>query len=144
MDIKSFLHVKLDVADLERSLEFYYGILGFKKLVRYELNNGGVIEQVSPNGLPPAIELWYEPPFKGLKNDRLHIALEVEDVFSTIKRLEDKGVLIERKPFRIGHEIIAFIRDPDGYIIEINGNDPSNIIGERLDGGPRKTNRKDI
>lgn len=120
MPLKAFLHVKLDVQDLERSLDFYCGKLRLRQIVRYDLPEGGVIVQVSPTGRPPGIELWYERPFKGFDNDRLHVAFEVEDVEAEVRELRTRGVSVEQEPFRKGHEVIAFLRDPDGYLIELN------------------------
>lgn len=120
MPLKAFLHVKLDVQDLERSLDFYCGKLRLRQIVRYDLPGGGVIVQVSPTGQPPGIELWYERPFKGFDNDRLHVAFEVEDVEAEVRELRGRGVRVEQEPFRKGHEVIAFLRDPDGYLIELN------------------------
>jgi lactoylglutathione lyase len=112
--------VKLDVEDLERSLEFYCGRLGLRQIVRYDRDDGIVIVQLSPTGTTPGIELWYEAPGTALRNDRLHIAFAVDGVLEVVEALRSHGVLIEREPFRIGHERIAFIRDPDGYLIELN------------------------
>jgi lactoylglutathione lyase len=120
MSSGAFLHVKIDVADLERSLRFYLDTLGWRQIVRYDRNDGVMIVQVSPTGQPPGIELWYEPPHSGFHLDRLHFALSTSDLVATIERLAEQGVQIERPPFRIGHELIAFIRDPDGYLIEFN------------------------
>jgi catechol 2,3-dioxygenase-like lactoylglutathione lyase family enzyme len=120
MSLKAFLHVKIDVQDLKKSLDFYCGKLHFKQIVRYDLPNGGVIVQVSPTGRPPGIELWYENPFKGFGNDRLHMAFEVDNVEEIMHELRGMGVTIEQEPFRKGHEIIAFLRDPDGYLLELN------------------------
>ena len=120
MTVKAFLHVKIDVEDLERSLDFYCGKLLLQQIVRYDLPLGTVIVQVSPTGQPPGIELWYEKPFKGFDNDRLHVAFEVEDVERTVRELRERGVWIEQETFRKGHELIAFLRDPDGYLIELN------------------------
>jgi catechol 2,3-dioxygenase-like lactoylglutathione lyase family enzyme len=120
MLLKSFLHVKIDIEDEKRSLDFYCNKLHLKEIVRYPLPGGGAIIQLSPTGLPPGIELWYEKPFKGFKNDRLHFAFEVDDVAGVVEKLKQSGVAIEQEPFRKGHEVIAFFRDPDGYLIEIN------------------------
>jgi lactoylglutathione lyase len=120
MSLQTFLHVKLDVEDLMRSLDFYCDKLQLKQIVRYDLPNNAVIVQVSPTGQPPGVELWYEKPFKGFNNNRLHIAFEVDDVVGTVSELRRRGVFIEQEPFRKGHELIAFIRDPDGYLIELN------------------------
>lgn len=120
MLLKSFLHVKIDIQNIERSLDFYCGKLQLKEIVRYQLPNNGAIIQLSPTGRPPGIELWYEEPFKGFQNDRLHLAFESSDVVGVVRHLKEIGLTIEQEPFRKGHEIIAFIRDPDGYLIELN------------------------
>lgn len=114
------MHVKIDVSDLIASLTFYQGDLGFKQIVRYDRDDGVTIVQLSPTGHSPGIELWYEPPYQPLRTDRLHIAFATADVRQTILDLKARGILIDREPFQIGHEVIAFIRDPDGYLIELN------------------------
>lgn len=118
--IAAFLHVKLDVADLDRSLAFYVGVLGFKEIVRYDVGGSHTIVQVSPTGQPPGIELWHEPPHQGRCDDRLHIAWATPDVAAAVRALEARGVTIERRPFTVGHERLAFVRDPDGYLIELS------------------------
>ena len=120
MPLQAFLHVKIDVQDIDRSLDYYCNKLQLKEIVRYTLPNGGMIVQVSPSGVPPGIELWYEKPFKGFRNDRLHMAFEVDNVAEVTRELKRKGVAIAQGPLQIGHEIIAFLRDPDGYLLELN------------------------
>ena len=120
MLLKSFLHAKIDIQDEKRSLDFYCNKLQLKQIVRYQLSDESAIIQLSPNGSPPGIELWCEKPFKGFNNDRLHIAFEVDHVVDVVRRLKAEGVSIAEEPFRKGHEIIAFLRDPDGYLIELN------------------------
>jgi lactoylglutathione lyase len=116
----AFLHVKIDVSDLKRSLEFYAGCLGLKEIVRYDRSDGVVIVQLSPTGAPPGLELWYEPPHRAAPNERFHVAFGVQDVDAAIRFLDLQGVVVVQTPFRIGHEIIAFVRDPDGYLVELN------------------------
>lgn len=120
MGVKRFLHVKLDVADIDRSVAFYCDVLGFEPAVRYDRDDGVTIVQVAATGSPVGIELWREGDHVGLGNDRLHIALEADDLDATVERLRAAGVTIEQEVFRMGHEEIAFIRDPDGYLIELN------------------------
>jgi lactoylglutathione lyase len=112
--------VKIDVQDLERSLHFYCGLLGLKQIVRYDLPNGIAIVQLSPTGKPPGIELWHEPPWKGFCNERLHFAFEVDDLVRVVHSLRECGAPVEVEPFQKGNEKIAFLRDPDGYLIELN------------------------
>lgn len=120
MGVKRFLHVKLDVADIDRSVAFYCDVLGFEPVVRYDRDDGVTIVQVAAEGSPVGIELWRESDHVGLGNDRLHVALETSDLAATVERLRADAVTIEQEIFRMGHEQIAFIRDPDGYLIELN------------------------
>lgn len=120
MGIKRFLHVKLDVADIDRSVAFYCDVLGFETVVRYDRDDGVTIVQVADADSSVGIELWREGDHIGFENDRLHIALEADDLDATIERFRAAGVTIEKEIFRMGHEEIAFIRDPDGYLIELN------------------------
>jgi catechol 2,3-dioxygenase-like lactoylglutathione lyase family enzyme len=118
--IGGFHHLKLDVADLSRSLDFYCGKLTFKQIVRFDRQDGVTIVQVSPTGDPPGIELWHEPRYGCYNSDRLHFCFSTDDLEGLVARLKRLGVHVERVPFRIGHEYIAFVRDPDGYLIELN------------------------
>ncbi|MFW9784678.1 MAG: VOC family protein, partial [Candidatus Heimdallarchaeota archaeon] len=80
--------------------------------------NKHTIVQVSPTGERPGIELWYDPSQSLFKNDRLHFAFSSDDVPGLIADLREKNVFVEQEPFQIGRETIAFVRDPDGYLIE--------------------------
>jgi lactoylglutathione lyase len=54
-----------------------------------------------------------------------HIALLVDDLDATLARLAAEGVHPEKPPYRPGGRTeghrIAFVRDPDGYRIELVG-----------------------
>ncbi len=119
MEIISFLHVKLDIEDLDRSMAFYCGLLRLREICKYSIPNGTIV-QLSPTGTPPGVELWYEQPSVTVRETHIHIAFEVDNVAAWIQNLRSRGVEIERESFQIGHETIAFIRDPDGYLIELN------------------------
>ena len=119
MKVMSFMHAKLDVTDIERAEKFYRDLLGLREIVRHTSPNG-VILQMSPTGLSPGVELWYEEPVEPAQRTNLHIAVQVDDTRGLIAHLRQHGVEVTREPFEIGDEIIAFIRDPDGYLIELN------------------------
>ena len=50
-----------------------------------------------------------------------HIALTVDDIEGTLERLGEQGIEPEKPPYRVreGGSLIAFVRDPDGYRIEL-------------------------
>jgi len=50
-----------------------------------------------------------------------HIALGVEDLDGTLERLAEQGIEPEKPPYRVrdGGSRLCFVRDPDGYRIEL-------------------------
>ena len=121
-------HTMLRVKDLERSLDFYTGILGMKIHRKTEYPEGRFTNTFvgytgEDNGTN--LELTYnwdqlEEYTKG--NAWGHLALKVSDVYTTSAYLKQHGVEFtkERSPMKNGTRILAFIKDPDGYVIELN------------------------
>ena len=64
-----------------------------------------------------------------------HIAIGVDDLDGTLARLGEQGIEPERAPYQVreGGSLLCFVRDPDGYRIE--------IIGTRLMPASRRTSR---
>ncbi|TML84205.1 MAG: lactoylglutathione lyase [Actinobacteria bacterium] len=50
-----------------------------------------------------------------------HIALAVDDLGAALTRLKAQGIEAEREPYRVreGGSLLCFVRDPDGYRIEL-------------------------
>jgi lactoylglutathione lyase len=50
-----------------------------------------------------------------------HIALTIEDMGRTLAALAEKGIEPERPPYSVreGGSLLCFVRDPDGYRIEL-------------------------
>ena len=50
-----------------------------------------------------------------------HIAVGVDDLERTLAELKEQGIDPEREPYRVreGGSLICFVRDPDGYRIEL-------------------------
>jgi lactoylglutathione lyase len=50
-----------------------------------------------------------------------HIAIAVDDLDETLSRLKEQGIEPEREPYRVreGGSRLCFVRDPDGYRIEL-------------------------
>ena len=115
-------HVHLRSPDPDAAARFYVEALGAVPLtrsppgqnLRVVVDLGGLqlfIEQV-PAATPPASA----PPFVGLE----HIALRVDGFDAAMADLEAKGVKLTAPPSSPRPGIrIAFIRDPDGVLIEI-------------------------
>jgi lactoylglutathione lyase len=52
-----------------------------------------------------------------------HIAIGVDDLDATLARLAEQGIEPERPPYQVreGGAWLCFVRDPDGYRIELIG-----------------------
>ena len=120
------LHTMIRVKDLEKSIEFYSKHLGMEVLRKKDFPGGkftnvfmGYGEETSNTVLELTYN-WGENTYdKG--NAYGHIAIEVEDIYGFCGELENQGAEVYRKPGPVkgGQTIIAFVRDPDGYAIEL-------------------------
>jgi lactoylglutathione lyase len=116
----------LRVGNLQRSIDFYTGVLGMKLLRttdRPEQKYSLAFVGFGSNPDHAEIELTYN---YGVESYELgsaygHIALGVEDVAATCELIRSAGGIITREagPVKGGNTIIAFVVDPDGYKIEL-------------------------
>jgi lactoylglutathione lyase len=124
------LHSMLRVANLDRALEFYCGKLGMNVLARYDVEAGEfsiVFLSFGTSYDEGAIELthnWDSPANQSgytHGNGYGHIAIGVPDLPGTCERLQDAGVEITVQPkvLFVGGPALAFVKDPDGYAIEL-------------------------
>jgi len=120
------LHTMLRVADLERSLAFYTGVLGMKLLRRTDYPDGKftlAFVGFDDEARSAVIELthnWGVEKYE-LGNAFGHIAIEVADAYAACERIRQRGgkVVREAGPMKHGSTVIAFVEDPDGYKIEL-------------------------
>ncbi len=126
------LYTMLRVSNLEQSVAFYRDALGMSELRRETFSESRftlVFIGYSDDESSPVIELTYnwDEDIYELGTGYGHIALEVADIYAACNRLDEMGVKIIREPGPMtfaadetGHkEEIAFIEDPDGYMIEL-------------------------
>jgi len=114
----------LRILDEQRSLDFY-GKLGFEETSRKRV--GGDTATVIFLALPgdgERLELTLNDgrtePYE-IGDAYGHIALSVDDMQAELEALAAKGIAPEKPPYasRPGGSTICFIRDPDGYRIEL-------------------------
>jgi lactoylglutathione lyase len=111
-------HTMIRVGDLQRSIDFYTKKLGFE-LVRTRDNEEGrfTLAFLQPPGGGSQLELthnWDRDTYD-LGDGYGHLALAVEHPGETYDALMAKGVP-EYRPFNGRY---AFVKDPDGYQIEL-------------------------
>lgn len=118
----------LRVTDLERSIEFYTSVLGMSLLRRKDYPDGRftlAFLGYGPEAESACLELthnWDTDHYE-LGEGYGHIALAVDDVYAACERIRAAGGQISREPgpMKHGSTILAFVRDPDGYAIELLG-----------------------
>ena len=122
------LHTMIRTGDLDRSIAFYTRILGMSLLRRKDYPDGkftlafvGYGDEASHS----VIELTYNWGVEHYEigNAFGHLAIEVDDVYAACAEIRAKGgeIMREAGPMNAGTTIIAFVKDPDGYPIELIG-----------------------
>ncbi len=120
------LHTMLRVGDLERSIKFYTELMGMKLLrqadneeYKYTLAFVGYGDEKDHTVLELTYN-WGKSEYD-MGEAYGHIAIGVEDIYGLCEQLEAKGADVYRKPGPVkgGKTVIAFVRDPDGYAIEL-------------------------
>ena len=120
------LHTMLRVADLERSLAFYTGVLGMQLLRRTDYPDGKftlAFVGFGDEARSAVIELTHNWGVEKYEHGNAfgHIAIEVEDACAACGKIRQLGgkVVREAGPMKHGSTVIAFVEDPDGYKIEL-------------------------
>ncbi|MEH6823173.1 MAG: lactoylglutathione lyase [Motiliproteus sp.] len=120
------LHTMLRVTDLDRSIKFYTELLGMRLLRRNDFPQGrftlaflGYGEE-SDNSVLELTHNWDTDQYQ-LGDGYGHIAIEVDDVYQACTQIKANGgnVVREAGPMQHGSTILAFVKDPDGYPIEL-------------------------
>ncbi len=107
------LHTMLRVANLQKSIEFYTQVLGMTLLRRRDNEQYRYTLAFLGYGLESdeaVIELTHG-----------HIAIGCDDIYHTCENINQAGGTISRQPGPVkgGNTVIAFVKDPDGYAIEL-------------------------
>jgi lactoylglutathione lyase len=121
----AFIHTCYRITDPERSIAFY-DALGFEKRRELPIREEAVNYFLGiPGHDEPELELTYnfETPAGGYEigTGYGHIALTVDDIDATLAALAERGIEPERPPYTVreGGSRICFVRDPDGYRVEL-------------------------
>jgi lactoylglutathione lyase len=122
------LHTMIRTGDLDRSVDFYTQVMGMRLLRRHEYPDGKFTLAFLGYGdesMQAALELTYnwDVDHYEMGSGYGHIAIEVDDVYAACDEIRKRGGTIVREagPMNAGTTIIAFAKDPDGYMIELIG-----------------------
>lgn len=122
------LHTMLRVTNLERSIDFYTNILGMRLLRQKDYPDGKftlAFVGYEDESDATAIELTHNWDVDDYEHGNAfgHIAIEVDDVYQACEKIAAAGGVVTRPagPMKHGSTILAFVKDPDGYAIELLG-----------------------
>jgi lactoylglutathione lyase len=124
--VPSFIHTCYRIGEIDRSVGFYEK-LGFEEVRRMPIGDEAINVFMALPGEDPRLELTYNHGVDSydLGTGYNHIAIGVEDIDATLAALAEQGIEPEKPPYRPGGRTeghrIAFVRDPDGYRIELIG-----------------------
>jgi lactoylglutathione lyase len=123
-----FLHTMVRITDPEKSRAFYEA-LGFMFEREMDIVRGGEKEATnyffSVGDQESVLELTFNHDGRtyDLGSGYGHIAIGVDDLDATLARLADQGIEPEKPPYQVreGGSFLCFVKDPDGYRVEVIG-----------------------
>jgi lactoylglutathione lyase len=120
--MSELIHTCYRIGDIDRSVSFYEK-LGFEEVGRIPIRDEATNVFMGLPGDGPRLELTYN---HGVDSYELgtgynHIAVTVDDIDATLERLAEEGIEPEKPPYTVreGGSRLCFVRDPDGYRIEL-------------------------
>jgi lactoylglutathione lyase len=120
----NLIHTCYRITDIDRSTEFYKA-LGFEEVGRIPIRDEAinVFMNLPGDGDMPRLELTYNLGVDSydVGTGYGHIAITADDLDATLERLAKQGIEPEKPPYTVreGGSRLCFVRDPDGYRLEI-------------------------
>ena len=118
----ALIHTCYRITDIARSVAFYEA-LGFEEIRRMPIRDEAINVFMGLPGDGARLELTYNHGVAhyDLGTGYNHIAVTVPDLDATLAELAQKGIEPERAPYSVreGGSRLCFVRDPDGYRIEL-------------------------
>jgi lactoylglutathione lyase len=123
-----YLHTMIRVTDPEKSRTFYEA-LGMELRRESPIVRNGELEAtlyfLGFPGQDEELELTFnhDGSTYDLGTGYGHVAIGVDDLDATLAHLAEQGIEPEKPPYQVreGGSWLCFVRDPDGYRIEIIG-----------------------
>jgi len=108
--------VCVTVADTDRALDFYVGVLGLEKVVDVPMGPNMRWVEVAIPGAPTTIALAPPPEGRPAGGSQTGICLDTKDVDGDHAALKAAGVDVDAEVSRMGAPVppMFWVRDPDG------------------------------
>lgn len=120
--MSELIHTCYRITDIDASIAFYEK-LGFEERRRMPIGEEAINVFMGLPGDGDRLELTYNFGVDAYEigTGYGHIALSVGDLDATLEALARDGVSPERPPYQVrpGGSRLCFVRDPDGYRVEL-------------------------
>ncbi len=120
----ALIHTCYRITDVDRSVAFYEA-LGFEEVGRVPIRDEAinVFMNIPGDGDSPRLELTYNFGVDSydIGTGYGHIAIATPDLDARLADLAEQGIQPEKPPYTVreGGSRLCFVRDPDGYRIEL-------------------------
>jgi lactoylglutathione lyase len=122
--VSNLIHTCYRITDIDKSVAFY-NALGFEEVGRVPIRDEAinVFMNLPGDGDMPRLELTHNFGVDSydIGSGYGHIAITADDLDATLERLKAQGIEPEKPPYSVreGGSRLCFVRDPDGYRLEI-------------------------
>lgn len=124
-----FYHANFNVKDLNASVAFYRDVLGLKQVDYFNVGNGALelvfmgdergmmLELTCVHRECPETEFYVPQEKLTIPAEKMpfHIAFYSHDYANDLAKHKAMGLVVDEEP----HASVYFIRDPEGYLVEI-------------------------
>ena len=126
--MSELIHTCYRIGEIDRSVAFYEA-LGFEERGRFPIREEAINVFMGLPGDDPRLELTYNFGVDSydLGTGYNHVAVTIDDLDAALGNLAEKGIEPEKPPYTVheGGSRLCFVRDPDGYRIELIERNPA-------------------
>lgn len=120
--VSKFLHTRMRVDDLDRTVAFYEKVFGLQVTRRHESPRGSKLVFLAVPNSEEEIEVTFFPgsgPVQ-VQEDLMHLAFEVQSMDEFANHLEQIGYSFSDGPTKSSSgSVFAFVDAPEGYEVEV-------------------------
>ena len=120
--VTKFLHTRMRVNDLDRTVDFYTKVFGLEVSRRHESPRGSKLVFLSVPNSEEEIEITYFPGSGNVEvqEDLMHLAFEVNSMDEFAEHLDQVGYSFSDGPTKSSSgSVFAFGDAPEGYEVEV-------------------------
>jgi lactoylglutathione lyase len=120
--VTKFLHTRMRVDDLDKTVAFYEKVFGLQVTRRHESPRGSKLVFLAVPNSEEEIEITYFPGSGNVEvqEDLMHLAFEVNSMDEFTDHLDQVGYSFSDGPTKSSSgSVFAFVDAPEGYEVEV-------------------------